>query len=139
MKILETFGIENLGSVVEYDHDPYTSWWVSRIIITGGASNILGLRSLLIRELLKATEIKRYDGCERAPSNPLVDVEFRDVAFTIRNVPLENTPSTWLGASIESSLKAFKEIFVSNETYQNNSEIVFQLNHEDMWSSLLKK
>jgi len=55
MKILETFGIDNLGSIVEYDYDPYTAWWASRIIITGGASNILGLRSLLIRELAKKT------------------------------------------------------------------------------------
>lgn len=138
MKILEMFGIDNLGSNVEYDYDPYTSWWVSRIIITGGASNILGLRSLLIRELLKETQLKRFTGCERAPSCPLVDVSFRDVAFTIRNVPLEDTPGTWLGASIESSLRAFKECYVSKEMYSNNTDIIFTLHHEKMWTSILK-
>jgi len=138
MKILETFGVNTLGSIVEYDYDPYTAWWVSRIIITGGASNILGLRSLLIRELLKETPLKRYTDCERVPSSPLVDVEFRNVIFTIRNIPLEDTPGTWLGASIESSLKDFKECFVSKEQYLNNTDIIFTLQHEKMWTSILK-
>ena len=137
LKIFETFGIKNLGSHIEFDHDPYTSWWVGRIIITGGTSNILGLRSLLIRDLLNTTEFKRYTGCDRAPSCPLVDIEFRNVAFTIRNVPPEHNHSSWLGASIISSLKRFKKEFVSNEGYQN-SEVIFQLEHRYMWKSLLE-
>jgi len=67
-----------------------------------------------------------------------VDVSFRDIAFTIRNVPLEDTPGTWLGASIESSLKTFKECFVSKEMYSNNTDIIFTLHHEKMWTSILK-
>ncbi len=127
IKILEIFGVDNLGSLIEFDN---TSWWVGSIIITGGASNILGLRSLLIRELLKTTELKRYTECERAPSCPLVDLEFRNVAFTIRNVPPEHNDSIWLGASILSSLSTFKRFFVSKETYQNNSDIFFLLDYK---------
>ncbi len=138
IKILEGFGKDDFGSIIKFDSDPYTSFWVGRIIITGGASNNLGLRSLLIRELLKRPEFKRYTGCERAPSSTLVDVEFRDVAFTIRNVPPENTHSTWLGASIISSLNLFKKVFVSKETYHNSSDIFFQLDNKDMWTSIFR-
>lgn len=138
IKILETYGVDKLGSNIEFDADPYTSFWIGRIIITGGASNILGLRSLLIRELLKTAEVNRYTGCERAPSCPLVDVEFRDVAFTIRNVPPEHDHSAWLGASIISSLNLFKKVFVSKETYQNDSDIFFQLENKEMWTDLIQ-
>ncbi|MFX0113291.1 MAG: hypothetical protein ACFFB3_01960 [Candidatus Hodarchaeota archaeon] len=101
--------------------------WVKRITITGGASNILGLRSLLIRELVKTTKIKRYTGCERAPSSPFVDVEFRDVAMTIRNLPPKNPPGTWIGASMIASLRTFQKCFVSKEMYHDNPAIFFQL------------
>lgn len=138
IKILESFGKNNFGSIIKFNSDPYTSFWVGRIIITGGASNNLGLRSLLIRELLKIPEVKRYTGWKRAPSSPLVDVEFRDVAFTIRNVPPEATHSTWLGASIISSLNLFKKVFVSKDTYHNSSDILFQLDNKDIWTSLLR-
>lgn len=121
IKILEKFGVDNLGSPNDYS----ALMWVARLIITGGASNILGLRSLLIREILKTTELKRYTQCERALSSPLVDIEFRDVPFTIRNVPSENTPSTWIGGSMTSSRKPFKKFFVSKETYLNNPDILF--------------
>ncbi len=127
IKILESIGVYHLESL--YEHN-FTTKWVERIIITGGASNILGLRSVIIRELLKKTEIKRYMACNRSVSSPLVDVEFKGVAFTIRNIPSENAPSTWVGASIETSLKSFQKCFVSKETYYTNPDLFFQLEHE---------
>jgi len=137
IKILETFGSDYLGSLYEYFD---TVKWVPRIIIIGGASNILGLRSLLIRELLKSTELIRYTGCERKPSSPLVDIELRGDVFTIRNATPEDSNGTWVGASMLSSLNTFNKCFVLKETYQNNSDIFFPLDHtKNLYSDFLKK
>ena len=127
LKNLEHFGSETFGSEFKYHHD---RWWVARIIITGGASNILGLRSLIIKELLKTTELKKFKDQNRLPSNPKVDVDFRGNYFTIHNLPFEHTPHSWIGGSIEWSLKPFFEFFITKEEYQNNPEIVFSIDYE---------
>ena len=88
IKILEKFGVDYLRSFLEIYND---HWWVGRIVITGGASYILGLRSLLIRELLSNTELKIDAKCQRKPSSPKVGIELRGNVFLIWNIDsLEN-------------------------------------------------
>ncbi|MFX0073299.1 MAG: hypothetical protein ACFFAO_19645 [Candidatus Hermodarchaeota archaeon] len=124
IKILDKFGMDYLRCFLEIYED---YWWVGRIIITGGASNILGLRSLLIRELLSKTELKIDTKCKRKPSSPSVGIDLRGNSFLIRNTSPEHSKFAWIGGSLTASLKGFKKAFVSKEIYQNNSDMFFQL------------
>ncbi|MFW9989517.1 MAG: hypothetical protein ACFFC3_12755, partial [Candidatus Odinarchaeota archaeon] len=124
IKILEKFGVEYLRSFLEIYKD---HWWVGRIIMTGGASNILGLRSLLIRELLTNTELKIDPEYKKKPSSPYVSIDFRGNGFIINNTSTEHSKATWIGGSITASLTGFKKFFISKEEYQSNVDIIFQL------------
>ena len=131
LRNLEYFGSDIFGSDFKYHYD---RWWVARIILTGGLTNILGLRSLIVRELLEATELKKFNGQNRSLSSRKVDVDFRGNYFTILNLPYYNPPHSWIGGSIEWSLKPFSEYFVLNETYQKNPEMSFQIDYESPFS-----
>ncbi|HUY00941.1 MAG TPA: hypothetical protein VMV49_15370 [Candidatus Deferrimicrobium sp.] len=127
VKILETFGASKLGRIIDtYDDQSMKG----RIIITGGASNILGLRSLLIRELLKKTDIRRAIDFNNYPKCPLILVELGKGSYAIRCVPYESTPGSWIGASMIFSLKNASKFFVLKEEFSNNPEINFPLEHQ---------
>lgn len=135
LRNLEYFGRDIFGSDFECHYD---RWWVARIILTGGLTNILGLKSLILRELVEKTELKKFKGQNRSSSSKKVDIDFRGNFFTILNLPYNNPPHSWIGGSIEWSLKPFSEFFVLNKTYQKNPEMSFPIDYESPFSYLEK-
>jgi actin-related protein len=127
MHVIDSLGFEKFGSDIKV-YDNY--YWVARILLTGKASNVLGLRSLLIRELVNSTALSRETSITRSPSNPIIDLTLRGKIFSIRNTPLEIPPGSWLGASIAYSLANSFGFYITKEVFQQDPAVVWSLEHD---------
>ena len=90
---------------------------LERIIIGGGGSQVLGLRSILMEQLFEHTDIKELI------KKYIMDFGNDSHAFHsfVRNVPPESyVTSSWLGGSIIFSLKDAYTLLETPEIYEKN-------------------
>lgn len=81
---------------------------LERIIFCGGGGQILGLRSFLIRQLFKSTNLQK---------------SIKKYEIGIRNVPSEcSATSSWLGDSILFSLTYSDNFFLKKQDYNNKKD-----------------
>ena len=81
---------------------------LERIIFCGGGGQILGLRSFLIRQLFKSTDLQK---------------SIKNHEIGIRNVPSEySANSSWLGGSIIFSLSYADKFFINKQEYYDKRE-----------------
>nr|AKC94957.1 putative actin-related protein [uncultured organism] len=89
---------------------------LERIIFCGGGSQVLGLRSFLIHQILKSTDLQK-------------SIEKYEVG--IKNVPpKESIISSWLGGSILFSSSYSKKFFISKQNYTNKNRTINFIDEE---------
>ncbi len=98
-----------------------------RIIFCGGGGQVLGLRSFLIRELFKSTELQKstkWEGFYGSSSDSsIIRASFRNYDIDLKIVPSGyQSNSSWLGGSIIFSLKYAQDFFTSKQNYYDNKE-----------------
>ncbi|NVM29925.1 MAG: hypothetical protein HWN65_13875 [Candidatus Helarchaeota archaeon] len=99
---------------------------LERIIICGGGGQVLGLRSRIISELFKTTDLQKYVH-PKIPSfsSTLVRSKYRNFDLGIRVVPSEySVNSSWLGGSIVFSLKHASNFYINRENYEKSGQSI---------------
>ncbi|MFX1299099.1 MAG: hypothetical protein ACFFD2_30095 [Promethearchaeota archaeon] len=118
--------VDSIVKVAENCFTQLTAEQLERIIICGGGGQVLGLRSLLISELFKATDLQKYLN-PKIPSfsSSLVRTTFKNYEMGIRIVPPEyHLNSSWVGGSIVFSLKYANNFYVKRQNYEKNDQII---------------
>ncbi len=110
---------ENLTATLELI--PKYGGKYGRVIFCGGGGQVLGLRSLLIRESLKNTELLKI---KTDPSIVRTNFRVSSNSVDLRLVPPDHgSASSWVGNSIIFSLKFAQDFFVSKQNYLNTGTL----------------
>ena len=136
MEILDNFG-KQFQSYYKTEADPYAYWWIGKVLLTGGGSYISGLRSLLISEILSSDQFTKSSKQHKKQQYSYIDIEYKDIVFTIHNTPPDLFYDGWIGCSIISNLKGFEKSYITREMYHNDPNYDFTLENKEMWNEIL--
>ncbi len=118
-----------LDCIIKVTENCFTQFTVEkleRIIICGGGGQVLGLRSRIISELFKTTDLQKYVH-PKIPSfsDTLIRSQFKEYEMGIRVVPSEQSVnSSWLGGSIVFSLKYANNFYINKENYEKSGQSI---------------